>query len=981
MPTSTLSSDRQIRVFISSTFRDMQEERDILIKKIFPQLRKLCEERAVTWTEVDLRWGITDEQKAEGKVLPLCLEEIKRCRPYFIGILGERYGWVPEPTSISTDLLESQPWLKQHLDRSVTELEILHGVFSEGPMHEHAYFYFRDPKYLESIPSEKRHDFTTESAEAEAKLAKLKQKIRGARDELVCELRESYTTLEQLSEWILEDFTKLIDRLYPKDKTPDELDQEAARHEAYARSRRLAFVGRDDLLRRMDEEASTKGNPAVLTGESGCGKSALLAEWVARWRKNHPHDLIVQHYIGSTPDSADWQGLVRRILSELKRAFPITEEIPVQPDALRSALFDWIVKAAGSRPVVLVLDALNQLTEDGAAQQLGWLPSAFPSNFRVFVSSLPSESLDALRKRGWPELMVSTFARDDIADATIAYFRIFSKTPPTEIVAQMEATPAACNALYLRAVLDELRQFGKREELHAKVAEYLSAADLPELFHLILTRWEKDFGVELVRDSLSLVWAARRGLSQTELADLLGENAEPLPRAKWTPFYLAAEASLTQCAGSLGFFHAHLKQAVHRKYLPTKEDEILAHRKIAFYFLEMSLLRKVDQITGRESLSVVESERSRTRLIEEMPWQLAKSEEWEILASALVNLSFFGAVEAYSNNDVRAYWSQIQKYSSIRMVESYNFVLDDPQSHLDHREQLMRLGQLLMEYGHFAEALKLWRFLGEYYRQVGDAVRVQACVACESVIFGFQGDLDGALKSQEAAERFFRGQMRWDAVAAMLLGQARTWFKKGDLEIAMKFCDESERLCRELGDKSNLASVLGIKGNILHRRGDYAGALKIYREEQTVYREESDLRKLAGSLGDQALLERSIGNSDDAMRLHKEEEQIYRELGSRPGIQLSLGHQGIILLANGDDEAALKFLQEQERMCRELGMLYDLQRSLGNQAVIFARRGEYQEALRRHKEEEQLCRRTGAKDELRKCLANQALILMRQFED
>src|SRR5659263_291999 len=101
--------DRQIRVFISSTFRDMQDDRDILIKKIFPQLRKLCEERAVTWTEVDLRWGITTEESSEGKVLPLCLAEIQRCRPYFIGLLGERYGWVPD--SIPADLLESQVWL------------------------------------------------------------------------------------------------------------------------------------------------------------------------------------------------------------------------------------------------------------------------------------------------------------------------------------------------------------------------------------------------------------------------------------------------------------------------------------------------------------------------------------------------------------------------------------------------------------------------------------------------------------------------------------------------------------------------------------------------------------------------------------------------------------------------------------------------------------------------------------------------------
>jgi hypothetical protein len=122
----------------------MQAERDYLVKFIFPQLRKLCESRGVTWGEVDLRWGVTDEQAAEGKVLPICLEEIKRCRPYFIGLLGERYGWIPD--AIPAEVIEREPWLKEHLQgrKSVTELEIIHGVLREEKMHGHAFFYFRD---------------------------------------------------------------------------------------------------------------------------------------------------------------------------------------------------------------------------------------------------------------------------------------------------------------------------------------------------------------------------------------------------------------------------------------------------------------------------------------------------------------------------------------------------------------------------------------------------------------------------------------------------------------------------------------------------------------------------------------------------------------------------------------------------------------------------------------------------------------------
>ncbi|MEI6758589.1 MAG: DUF4062 domain-containing protein [Chlorobium sp.] len=151
--TQQFGEDRQIRVFISSTFRDMKAEREVLVKDVFPQLRKLCEERAVALTEVDLRWGITEKESSESKVLPLCLAEIERCRPYLIGLLGERYGWVPEPDSIPGDLLHSQPWLKEHLQKSVTELEIIYGVLESPLMRDRSFFYFRDPDYLKRLPA------------------------------------------------------------------------------------------------------------------------------------------------------------------------------------------------------------------------------------------------------------------------------------------------------------------------------------------------------------------------------------------------------------------------------------------------------------------------------------------------------------------------------------------------------------------------------------------------------------------------------------------------------------------------------------------------------------------------------------------------------------------------------------------------------------------------------------------------------------
>jgi telomerase protein component 1 len=45
-------------------------------------------------TPVDLRWGVTEEETQQA--LEICLGEIDNCRPFFIGLLGRRYGWCPD---------------------------------------------------------------------------------------------------------------------------------------------------------------------------------------------------------------------------------------------------------------------------------------------------------------------------------------------------------------------------------------------------------------------------------------------------------------------------------------------------------------------------------------------------------------------------------------------------------------------------------------------------------------------------------------------------------------------------------------------------------------------------------------------------------------------------------------------------------------------------------------------------------------------
>ncbi len=90
--------NRTFRIFVSSTFEDMINERNKLHEKVFPKLRELCLLHGARFQAIDLRWGVRREAALDHKALEICMEEIKRCqnvnpRPNFIILLGNRYGW------------------------------------------------------------------------------------------------------------------------------------------------------------------------------------------------------------------------------------------------------------------------------------------------------------------------------------------------------------------------------------------------------------------------------------------------------------------------------------------------------------------------------------------------------------------------------------------------------------------------------------------------------------------------------------------------------------------------------------------------------------------------------------------------------------------------------------------------------------------------------------------------------------------------
>ncbi|MDQ0291572.1 tetratricopeptide repeat protein [Oligosphaera ethanolica] len=642
-------TDRRIRVFISSTFRDMMRERDEMMAYTWPQLRRLCQERQVEFVEVDLRWGVTEAQSTRKETLKLCLDEIRACRPYFIGILGERYGWTPPAAAFTPDLQEEQPWVGKLKGRSVTEMEILHGVLNNPKMAGRAFFYFRDPAYAHSRGA----DFLSETPADAQKQTDLKAVIRTACTAKNIPLLEPYATPKELASQVLTQLSAAINAQFPADQLPDSLAREANSHEAYAQSRRRTYIGRPEYYQRLDRHAAGDGGPLILLGESGSGKSALLANWLKHWRDAHKNDFVFQHYIGSTADSADHISLVRRLAQEIKRWTGDPDEIPAKPEELLRDFPLWLAKARAKAQkdgvrCILVLDALNQLQDKDQAHSLHWLPEhSFNGPLRLFTSTLSGAAQAAAEARRWEKLTVEPLNPTERDGMINHYLARYGKKLDDRHRRILIAAPQTANPLYLKIVLDELRITGTFEGLEARIREYLAAADIPALLGKVLARWQRDYNRDcpnLVGQTLGLIFAARRGLAESELLELLKPAGQPqLPQALWSPFRAAVDEFLISRDEVLTFAHDYLRLAVEQAFANDLDTLDALRLRLADYFEPLPPTR---------------------RTCDELPWLLDQTESFVRLRACLLNIGRFLLIrerEGQQGTELSGYWVALKE--------------------------------------------------------------------------------------------------------------------------------------------------------------------------------------------------------------------------------------------------------------------------------------------------------------------------------
>lgn len=578
-------------VFISSTFKDMQAERDYLHERVFPQIQRQLQALGETIQELDLRWGVDTsnmtEEESGKQVLKVCIDAIDRCKPYTIVLLGERYGWIP---GISVIKEANDTRVNEHYQEnmSITNLEIRYAALDDRELRKRCIFCFRHPAFLQDMGEDDRRVYDAESPMHRERLDRLKEEIRGLPDVKIIEYEVSWdpktrqpTGMEAFGEQIFHLLSAMIQKELAGQK-PRTLEEQAAVETIYRRERCLSSYiqrGREEYTvlhqaaryqRSQDKYSRQKWADTCLRGEAGSGKSALMASCAKRLEDNG--ERVILYFCGA-PGCQNQNTLKRMMVWHLERILGSESTQGSYEERLGE-----LNAKLGNRQVYCFLDGIDQMFPEGSELYLDVL-SRCPQVYFILsaVSEFPVEALYEKTTRTLSCVNLGgleTFQIRQFIDATT---KRRGKKLDDRLVDEILKKKEAENPLYLSLILQrffmmEGREFRLAEELAPGMEglhRYMSnlLAELPEgaeaLTKTMLLTTGKRFGEGEFELILGLLAASRNGLTEEELEKILDLAGLPFSQLRFQQIvsYLY-DAFQIQTDGKWDFTHRLFREAL-----------------------------------------------------------------------------------------------------------------------------------------------------------------------------------------------------------------------------------------------------------------------------------------------------------------------------------------------------------------------------------------------------------------------------------
>lgn len=544
-----LIENRQIRVFISSTFQDMQDERDYLMKRAFPKLRKLAAERDVTLTELDLRWGITEEESKSGKVVEICLREIENSIPFFIGIIGNRYGWVPSREDLGGSVTERftdvNKYIEQHL--SVTEMEMQFGVLAREE-NMHAYFYIKEQEEKD------KQDYPE-------MLERLKEEVRASRYPA-----NTYSSPEDLSLQVEHAFSGLLNKLFPKVEMSD-LEKERIGQRAFMNQLCMNYIKDERYYNALEEWLNDKDNShLVITGASGLGKSALIANWIKKTQQVEQCFELVYTFVGQGYGTGDIVNLMAYINKEICEKYQLKNTLTEYRKSFRntemclSMTLNQIQNS--NRRLLIIVDGIDHII--GHANCI-----LFESDFKkikILITKSDKRIEDVRFPKNTKQIELRNLNKENKRLLVTKYLRSFGKSLTSDQLERIVCNPNTDNTLLLRNLLDELICCGHYETLDSLIDNYIYQVDIVGFYQKLLSEYEKDFTQDIVQKTFSIIALSENGLEENEIIGSM--NLKPI---EWSQLFNRLYNNFQMPLGEIAYANTYIYNAVRSRYLDNNE--------------------------------------------------------------------------------------------------------------------------------------------------------------------------------------------------------------------------------------------------------------------------------------------------------------------------------------------------------------------------------------------------------------------------
>jgi hypothetical protein len=134
-----------------------------------------------------------------------------------------------------------------------------------------------------------------------------------------------------------------------------------------------------------------------MIGESGSGKSSVMAEAIREHESANQNAVIVYRFIGTTSNSSNIISLLQSICGQIAREYNVTlqslagegkEKALYEMNGLTEIFRKCLALCSTQKPIALFLDALDQLSDSDNARDLYWVPRDLPPNAKIIVSAL-----------------------------------------------------------------------------------------------------------------------------------------------------------------------------------------------------------------------------------------------------------------------------------------------------------------------------------------------------------------------------------------------------------------------------------------------------------------------------------------------------------------------------------------------------------------------------------------------------------------